>query len=59
MKNKIEFEPGLYYHEVLKANSDGILFKDTEDRKFFLKMRISFLLVTRPKLTPFYRTLPI
>jgi putative transposase len=44
MKNKIEFEPGLYYHEVLKANSDGILFKDAEDRKFFLKKMRIFLL---------------
>ena len=44
MKNKIEFEPGLHYHEVLKANSDGILFKDSEDRKFFLKQLQRFIL---------------
>jgi putative transposase len=44
MKNTIEFEPGLYYHEVLRANSDGILFKDSEDRIFFQKQLNRFIL---------------
>jgi hypothetical protein len=44
MKKPIEFESGLYYHEVLKANSDGVLFKDSEDRKFFLKQLNRFIL---------------
>lgn len=44
MEKKIPFESGLYYHEILKANSDTILFLDDEDRRFFRnKMRFFIL----------------
>ena len=44
MKKNISFEPGLYYHEILKANSDTLLFKDNQDRKYFLKKMQHFIL---------------
>ena len=44
MKKTVEFKPGLFYHEVLKANSDGILFRDAEDRNFFLNKIRAFIL---------------
>lgn len=44
MEQKIEFEPGLYYHEVLKANSDTLLFLDNEDRKEFRSLMRRFIL---------------
>lgn len=44
MEQKIEFEPGLYYHEIIKANSDILLFRDNEDRKTFRSLMRRFLL---------------
>lgn len=44
MEKNIQFESGLYYHEILKANSDTVLFKEDEDRKFFLKKMRNFIL---------------
>ncbi len=44
MKKTIEFTPGLFYHEVLKANSDGILFRDAEDRLYFIDKMRKFIL---------------
>lgn len=44
MKETVKFEPGLYYHEVLKANSDTILFRDAEDRKYFIDKMRTFIL---------------
>jgi REP element-mobilizing transposase RayT len=44
MEKNIAFEPGLYYHEILKANSDTLLFKDDQDRKYFLNKMRYFLL---------------
>lgn len=44
MEKNIAFEPGLYYHVILKANSDTLLFKDNQDRKYFLDKMRHFLL---------------
>jgi putative transposase len=44
MKKNIEFIPGCYYHEVLKANSDRIIFNDAADRNFFIQKMGTFLL---------------
>lgn len=44
MKKNDPFEPGLYYHEILKANSDTLLFKDNQDRNYFLKKMQHFIL---------------
>lgn len=44
MEQKIEFEPGLYYHEVIKSNSDILLFLDNEDRKKFRSLMQRFIL---------------
>lgn len=44
MKKNIEFIPGFYYHEVLKANSDAIIFRDGQDRNVFIQKMATFLL---------------
>lgn len=44
MKRNAKFESGLYYHEIIKANSDSILFRDSDDKKFFLKKMCTFIL---------------
>jgi putative transposase len=44
MKRAVEFLPGLYYHVVLKANSDAMLFKDATDRICFMNRINAFIL---------------